>query len=65
MRRAARVDTDMTNVGIIGAGHIGQALARKFIENGYTVTIANSRGPETLADLVSELGPNATAATVR
>jgi 8-hydroxy-5-deazaflavin:NADPH oxidoreductase len=54
----------MTNVGIIGAGHIGQALARKFIENGYTVTIANSRGPETLTDLVSELGPNATAATV-
>ncbi|MFF1876642.1 NADPH-dependent F420 reductase [Leifsonia sp. NPDC058230] len=53
----------MTNVGIIGAGHIGQALARQFINHGYTVTIANSRGPETLAALVSELGPNATAAT--
>jgi predicted dinucleotide-binding enzyme len=53
----------MTNVGIIGAGHIGQALARTFIEHGYTVTIANSRGPETLADLVDDLGPSATAAT--
>ncbi|MGH1524422.1 NADPH-dependent F420 reductase [Leifsonia sp. L25] len=53
----------MTNVGIIGAGHIGQALARTFIQHGYTVTIANSRGPETLAELVAELGPSATAAT--
>ncbi|MEY9852871.1 putative dinucleotide-binding enzyme [Leifsonia sp. EB41] len=53
----------MTNVGIIGAGHIGQALARTFIAHGYTVTIANSRGPETLAELVDELGPSATAAT--
>ncbi|WP_431278883.1 NADPH-dependent F420 reductase [Leifsonia poae] len=53
----------MTNVGIIGAGHIGQAVAREFIKHGYTVTIANSRGPETLADLVRDLGPNATAAT--
>lgn len=53
----------MTNVGIIGAGHIGTALARKFVDLGYTVTIANSRGPETLAGLVAELGPSATAAT--
>lgn len=53
----------MTTVGIIGAGHIGQALAHTFIEHGYTVTIANSRGPETLADLVAELGPSARAAT--
>ncbi|WP_223691994.1 NADPH-dependent F420 reductase [Leifsonia poae] len=53
----------MTTVGIIGAGHIGTALARTFIEHGYTVTIANSRGPETLADLVQDLGPAATAAT--
>lgn len=53
----------MTTVGIIGAGHIGQALARTFIQHGYTVIIANSRGPETLADLVAELGPSAAAAT--
>ena len=53
----------MTNVGIIGAGNIGQALARTFIAHGHTVTIANSRGPETLAELVAELGQSATAAT--
>ena len=53
----------MTTVGIIGAGHIGQALARTFIQHGYTVTIANSRGPETLADLVADLGPSAKAGT--
>ncbi|QWT23099.1 NAD(P)-binding domain-containing protein [Subtercola sp. PAMC28395] len=53
----------MTEYGIIGAGHIGTALARTLIEHGHTVTIANSRGPETLADLVAELGPKAVAAT--
>lgn len=53
----------MTNVGIIGAGHIGSALARTLIEHGYTVTIANSRGPETLTELVDDLGASATAAT--
>lgn len=53
----------MTNIGIIGAGNIGRALAHTFIRHGHTVTIANSRGPETLAELVAELGPSATAAT--
>jgi len=53
----------MPNVGITGAGNIGEALARTFIQHGYTVTIANSRGPETLAGLVADLGPSATAAT--
>jgi len=54
----------MTTIGIIGAGHIGSQLARAFIGIGYDVVIANSRGPETLADLVEELGPKARAATV-
>jgi predicted dinucleotide-binding enzyme len=53
----------MTTFGIIGAGHIGSTLARAFIGLGYDVVIANSRGPETLADLVAELGPKARAAT--
>jgi predicted dinucleotide-binding enzyme len=53
----------MTRVGIIGAGHIGSTLARGLVDRGYEVVIANSRGPETLAGLVSELGPRATAAT--
>jgi predicted dinucleotide-binding enzyme len=53
----------MTTIGIIGAGHIGSQIARKAIESGYDVVISNSRGPETLADLVTDLGPNARAAT--
>lgn len=53
----------MTTLGIIGAGHIGSQIARVAVANGYDVVIANSRGPETLADLVTELGPKATAAT--
>lgn len=55
----------MTTVGIIGAGNIGQALARGFVEHGYDVVIANSRGPETLADFVAELGDHARAATAQ
>ncbi len=55
----------MTTLGIIGAGHIGSQVARVAIANGYDVVIANSRGPETLADLVAELGPRARAATAQ
>ena len=50
-------------IGIIGAGHIGSQVARLAIASGYNVVISNSRGPETLAALVRELGPNARAAT--
>ena len=53
----------MTTIGIIGAGHIGSQVARKAVELGYDVVISNSRGPETLAALVAELGPHARAAT--
>ncbi|UTT69151.1 NAD(P)-binding domain-containing protein [Arthrobacter sp. DNA4] len=53
----------MTTIGIIGAGHIGSQVARKAVELGYDVVISNSRGPETLHDLVAELGPKARAAT--
>ncbi|MGX5716609.1 NADPH-dependent F420 reductase [Arthrobacter sp. MAHUQ-56] len=53
----------MTTIGIIGAGHIGSQVARKAVELGYDVVISNSRGPETLKDLVAELGPKARAAT--
>lgn len=55
----------MTTVGIIGAGNIGQALAQGFVDHGYDVVIANSRGPETLADLVATLGDRARAATAQ
>ena len=53
----------MKTIGLIGAGHIGSQLARLAVKNGYNVVISNSRGPETLADLVTELGPHARAAT--
>ncbi|NII68857.1 NADPH-dependent F420 reductase [Microbacterium ulmi] len=53
----------MTRVGFIGSGHIGATLARGLVDRGYEVVLSNSRGPETLADLVAELGPAASAAT--
>jgi predicted dinucleotide-binding enzyme len=51
----------VTTIGIIGAGEVGSQLARAAIGNGYQVVLANSRGPETLAGLVAELGPAARA----
>jgi len=53
----------MTTIGLIGSGHIGSALARLAVAAGHDVVLSNSRGPETLADLVAELGPNARAGT--
>src|SRR5829696_1731583 len=50
-------------IGLIGAGNIGSQVARAAIVSGYDVVISNSRGPETLADLVTELGPRARAGT--
>lgn len=49
-------------IGIIGAGHIGGALTRRFTAAGHTVKVANSRGPQTLQALASETG--ATPVTV-
>lgn len=46
-------------IGMIGAGQIGGALTRRFRELGYAVSVANSRGPATLADLVQETGARA------
>src|SRR3954468_1676723 len=54
---------DMKTIGIIGAGHIGSQIARLGVAHGYDVVVSNSRGPETLKDLVAELGPRARAAT--
>src|SRR6266576_660258 len=49
-------------IGIIGAGNIGGTLTRRFTALGHKVFVANSRGPETLADLAAETG--ATPVTV-
>lgn len=46
-------------IGIIGAGQIGGSLARRLTSLGHEVRVANSRGPETLADLAKETGATA------
>ena len=51
-------------IGIIGAGNIGGNAAKLFAKAGHEVAIANSRGPETLTDLVGEIGNGAKAVTV-
>ena len=52
-------------IGILGAGNIGATAARLLVAAGHDVAVSNSRGPETLRDLVVELGPQASAMTVR
>ncbi len=49
-------------IGIIGAGNIGATLTRRLTAVGHDVSVANSRGPETLAELAAETGASAVAA---
>ncbi|MGA5299480.1 NADPH-dependent F420 reductase [Nucisporomicrobium flavum] len=51
----------MTTIGFIGSGNIGGTVARLAVAAGQDVVLSNSRGPETLQDLVGELGPHARA----
>ncbi len=53
----------MTTLGLIGSGNIGGTLARLAVAGGLDVVLSNSRGPQTLGELVAELGPRARAAT--
>ena len=53
----------MATLGLIGSGNIGSTLARLAVDAGLDVVLSNSRGPQTLSDLVDELGPRARAAT--
>lgn len=46
-------------IGIIGAGQIGGTLTRRLAALGHELSVANSRGPETLAELASETGARA------
>lgn len=46
-------------IGIIGAGNIGGNLTRRLTALGHDVSVANSRGPETLSDLAAETGAKA------
>src|SRR5262249_57486819 len=51
-------------VGVIGAGRLGQAFARTALRAGRQVVLGNSRGPASLASVVADLGPRASAGTV-
>lgn len=55
--------TIVSSIGIIGSGNIGSAFARVLARNGIEATIANSRGPDSLAELVRKLGPSIKAGT--
>lgn len=50
-------------IGIIGAGGIGQAFASHVVKAGYEVIVSNRRGPESLTDVVSQLGGKARGGT--
>jgi 8-hydroxy-5-deazaflavin:NADPH oxidoreductase len=53
----------MTTIGIIGAGHVGGHLAKAAVAHSYQVVLSGSQGPDSLAGLVADLGPKASAAT--
>src|SRR6201982_2853783 len=50
-------------IGIIGAGDFAQAFAKRALQGGHKVKLSNSRGPDSLREIVNQLGPGATAAT--
>jgi predicted dinucleotide-binding enzyme len=52
------------NIGILGSGNIGRNAAIHFLKAGHTVYLANSRGPESLREIIADLGPGARSATV-
>lgn len=54
----------MPTLGIIGSGNIGSAIARLAVASNMNVILANSRGVESLQELIAELGPLATAGTI-
>jgi 8-hydroxy-5-deazaflavin:NADPH oxidoreductase len=53
-----------TNIGIIGSGPLGRAVATRAVAEGVPVVLSNSRGPNTLTAVVGELGTGASAGTV-
>jgi len=50
-------------IGTIGAGDFAQAFAKRALKAGHKVKLSNSRGPESLREIINQLGPGATAAT--
>lgn len=57
------MEVTSVTIGIVGAGAMGKALARRLVAGGYTVLISNRSGPESLDALVAELGSRARGAT--
>jgi hypothetical protein len=51
-------------IGIIGAGHVGETLARAFVQAGHEVGLSNAHGPESLRDLVADIGSAACSMSV-
>jgi predicted dinucleotide-binding enzyme len=58
-------EQSITHIGVIGAGAIGQAMAKQLVRAGVSVTLSNSRGPASLAGIVEQLGVKARAGTVQ
>jgi 8-hydroxy-5-deazaflavin:NADPH oxidoreductase len=56
--------TQAVSIGTIGAGQVAQTIARRAIAAGHHVILSNSRGPESLTDIVTQLGAGAPAGTV-
>src|SRR5882724_4039174 len=52
-------------IGIIGAGNIGQAIAKRMASAGIPASIANNRGPSSLSSIVQNLGAGITAAEIK
>jgi predicted dinucleotide-binding enzyme len=51
--------------GFIGAGDVAQTYAKHFVRHGHEVVLSNSKGPDSLAELVRSIGPNVKAGTVK
>lgn len=51
------------HIGFIGAGWVTRVMGRHLLNAGNTISVCNSRGPETLTEFIQGLGPGATAAT--
>jgi hypothetical protein len=49
-------------IGTIGAGALAQAFAKRALKAGHKVTLSNDRGPDSLREIVDQLGPGAAAA---
>lgn len=56
---------NIMHIGIIGAGAIGQAVATQAVRAGLRVTLSNSRGPDSLKEVVAQLGPHAQAGSLQ